>query len=172
MFSVEDVCTELSQLVALLQCRTGDVAVRLRDSTVSSMTSAILQLPVFTTSSALNIQHAIGHGYSLDVVKSAIEAAIDARLAIAVEPTGATRVGKADAIKPQLIPRVTNYLTANDWVQLKDFRVAQHQKFIVFYFRFNRLGIHSMDEQLAKQCIAIVLYVSLMSNAEIGRASC
>lgn len=164
MASVDDIALEIRTATELIASRNGDAASRLVHSTAAALDMKLRRLTTFSSVDALNLQQELAKPNVPHELKDKLELSIDCRLTQThTAPQSGKKKGankdQADKEAPQLLEDNLLYMTNTDWAKLREQGLPEHILFQVFYYRFNRLGIRSLDEQTVKWVIATILHV-------------
>ena len=153
MASVTSIISEMADVQALLNKSISDTS---KEGMIANLKAKIEALPIFDNAAALRLTSAVDAAMMPKTFTTSLMASIDLRLAKGL------LVGKgksSQAMVPQELTYILNFLTAMDWVQLEEPQASPSKMMEVVGQRLSKLGIRSLHEQTVKAAVAVVLWL-------------
>ena len=165
---VPDLLIELRDMTALIAVRKdggGDQASAdaMAKSMVDAFNHKIMKLKQFRPADALNLQKCLNDVTIDESLRNSIETSLGARLSAGTASTEGSRVPNVDASYTFL--KCDYYYTEIEWNKLWDRSVPLQTKIELLTQRINALGIRTVNEQLVKRLVAILLIVGFDPNS-------
>ena len=159
MSTVGNLIAEVADMAKYLTTRktmSGDVTA-LEANMVAAFCKKLAAVRQLDMANVVPLVEAVSTSNLSDATKNTIQDAIDTRFAAALAQTPSAQPGTAAHTPQKLGPMLTNYLTAADWLVLKDPKKSLQAKSQVLTDRLSKLGVRYAAEVTVRWCVALLV---------------